>query len=351
MTPMPLQDPLNIAVAPLRKRRVYRGLISVLVLILLPLPCDVARAENGTDASVPNPCLSASPPAWCEDARPSTVAYPAGTGQPDADRSETSLPNQEPPLFLVGSTLVAPPPVLWLNDRPTDPSRVFGVGEAATFVKALELILPSGWTIWTSEDIRRLNRVIGERVLWDGSGRPWTDVLESMAQQYGVEITADYLSRRAVVGLSPNARAEGPGPAARSTREPASASERSPLPQSGFGEAKETQIERSHPAYRMFVTPTRLSAEPLPDTIGRIAWRLAPPGVHLELTALGAYINAPVYQWEFGDGFVSPQAALEALLPTGYCLDESGFPAVAAVACDERLPADNAALIGEFDEN
>ena len=339
---LPVSSISASSVTPTGSCRAGAQLVSPLLLILCNLHFGVAHAEGGTQVTDVDPCGVASPPAWCAAHEPSAVAYPVGTAQPHASMPAASRSIQEPPLFLVGSTLVAPPPVLWLGERPSDASRIFGVGEAASFVEAMELVLPSGWTIWTSEDIRRLNRVVGERVLWGGNGRPWTDVLESMAQQYGVEITADNLSRRAVVGLAAStklaasAKSDQPGQAAQAGRDPSGGLARPLMPRSENNDANEALSGRDNPAYRKFVTRARLSVEPLPDTIGRIAWRVAPPEVQLDLTALGAYINAPVFQWDFGDSYVSPQAALEALMPDGYCLNEERFPTLIAVACEEQ---------------
>ena len=312
-----------------------------LVTVSSPFVPGIALA-GGDDI---DPCTSENPPAWCLDYEPPTTVYPQGTMQPDLARVQESPPKEGPPLFLVGSTIVAPPPVLWLNGRPEDSSRVYGVGEAAEFVKAMELILPAGWTIWTTEDLTRLNYVVGDRVLWDGNGQPWPEVLEALAQQYGVEITADVLSRRAVVRLAarPEATTARSGTAAsRYGASTGSGAEAVPYPGGrvliGPKGTPSSEQGSDHPLYRPYASPTKLSAEPLPDTIGRVAWRFAPVGVQIDLTALGAYVNAPVFQWDFTGSFVSPKAALAALMPTGYCVDESEFPIVRAVVCDEGNP-------------
>lgn len=316
-------------------------LLPKLILVGWPLLLSNALATKaGADYAV-DPCATENPPAWCADYEPPITVYPEGTLQPDVHGLNEAPPRQGPPLFLVGSTLVAPPPVLWLNGRPHDPSRVYGVGEAVAFVKALELILPAGWTIWTSEDLVTLNRTVGESVLWDGNGQPWPDVLEALAQQYGVEITADVLSRRAVVGLSARTQAtDQPGQAARGARQlspglagPQTRMRGGPAPTAARSAAQGSD----HPLYRLYATPTKLSADPLPDTIGRVAWRFVPVGVQINLSALGAYINAPVFQWDFGGSLVSPKAALAALMPVGYCLDEGQFPTVKAAVCDEGV--------------
>lgn len=333
------------------KRRAFAGSLSVLALTALPLLFNTAQAGGAGGDPEMDPCRMEDPPEWCDEHEPPTTAHPVGATQADIVRFEEPPPAEGPPLFLVGSTLVAPPPVLWLNGRPSDPSRVFGVGEAATFVKSLELILPAGWTIWTSEDLRTLKRAVGERVLWNGNGQLWSDVLEALAQQYGVEITADIVSRRAVFKLAAGTEAEGPGQTVQDVRSSLQERERPIELQAVSAEENEPRSGRRHPAYRKYTTPTRLSAEPLPDTVGRVAWRLAPPEVQMDLGALGAYINAPVFHWDLEGSFVSPQAALAALMPAGFCLDEDSFPAVRAVACDESLSSGAAAPGMELDEN
>ena len=323
---------------PLRKRRGISVWLLRWATVGLPLVSGIAVAGDDDTDYLEDPCAGENPPAWCQDYEPPTTVYPQGTMQPDIAMVAESPPKEGPPLFLVGSTIVAPPPVLWLNGRPEDSSRVYGVGEAAAFVKAMELILPAGWTIWTTEDLAKLNHVVGDRVFWDGNGQPWPEVLEALAQQYGVEITADVLSRRAVVRLARRPEAAGPA-VSRYRTSTGAGTEPEPYPGGrmliGPKGTPSSARGSDHPLYRPYASPTKLSAEPLPDTIGRVAWRLAPVGVQIDLTALGAYVNAPVFQWDFTGSFVSPKAALAALMPTGYCVDESEFPIVRAVVCDE----------------
>ena len=353
----------------------------------LPLSASIAMAADA------DPCESEDPPAWCEEYKPPVRTYPEGTLQPDLGAPAEPAARSGPPMFLVGTTVVQPPPVLWLNGRPENAARLYGTAQVAeSFVQALELILPAGWTIWTAEDPATLSRAVGGAVLWDGNGREWPDIVEGLAQQYGVEITADTDERRVVVGLAAHRRVAAQMPVAneagaakdttvaadirhaqeaspRGAKEPKTVEEGDTVEEApvaaGEGEVAELKAEaepdvlasgqaessvaehadeaagrvavsvskEEHPLYEEFVKPTQLSAEPLPDTIDQVAWRFVPAGVQVDLAALGVYVNAPVFQWDLTGSLVSPQAALKALMPPGYCLDESAFPIVRAASC------------------
>ena len=350
-----------------------------IVAASLPLPVSIAIAADA------DPCASEDPPAWCEEYEPPVRTYPEGTLQPDlGSHTEPPIP-AGPPLHLVGTTVVQPPPVLWLNGRPEGAARLYGTAQVAeSFVQALELILPAGWTIWTAEDAATLRRAVGGPVLWDGNGREWPDIVEGLAQQYGVEITADTEERRVVMGLAAHRRAAAqtvvanaapkveekavaaidpepvevadtaestaaaPGDEARSDpiKEPEpkleadtlAAAQAEGVSPEGVDEAEgdDPAQKEAHPLYEAFVMPTQLSAEPLPDTIDQVAWRFVPAGVQVDLSALGVYVNAPVSQWDLSGSLVSPQAALKALMPPGYCLDENAFPIVRATSCPAK---------------
>ena len=342
-----------------------------LLLAGFGLPCSIAVA-NGDD----DPCAEDNPnrPAWCEDYTPPVARYPEGTLQPNVPLGDEPRTDGGQAMFLAGTTVVAPPPVLWLNGRPHQPSKVYGSGQSLSFVQALEMILPSGWTIWTSESPDRLNAAIGSPVLWDGNGRPWPDVLEDLAQQYGVEVTADTDIRRLAIGRLPStavmaADSDPLDPVAVSAPgggepsvvvAPPSATEPSVVADVGADVVAavaavalpppdaEIRPPTAPPGQlelrRQYDVPGRLSVEPLPDTIGRVAWRLVPLGVQLDLSALGAYVNAPIYKWDLSTSVVSPKSALETLMPLGYCLDETHFPLVKTVVCgrDELVDTSDA---------
>ena len=251
-------------------------------------------------------------------------------------RQKTPLPDREMPgddsqskpksLVLVGTTEVTPP-VTWPNDRPQNPGKIHGSGEAAGLVKALELILPAGWTIWAFEDLAARERADSYPVKWHGHGQSWPDVIEMLAQQHGMQITADIAERQLVIGfLSPH---EPPAL-------PVSGSTEKGMAQGEGSVAGTAAQQPGNRLRREYVEPARLSIGPLPDTLGRVAWRLAPVGVHIDLSVLGAYVNAPVYQWDLDESFLSRRAALRALMPTGYCLDESQFPDIRAVVCSDE---------------
>ena len=90
---------------------------------------------------------------------------------------------------------------MWIQGRPANPGKVDASGEVTNLVKALESILPADWTIWAPENLARLILAVGGPVAWDGNGREWPEVLEALAPQYGMEITADIVNQRAVLRL------------------------------------------------------------------------------------------------------------------------------------------------------
>ncbi|MYE04877.1 MAG: hypothetical protein F4Y00_07905 [Bacteroidetes bacterium SB0662_bin_6] len=232
---------------------------------------------------------------------------------------------------MVGATEAAPA-VVWITGRPSNPDQVHGTGEAANLVKALESVLPAGWTIWAPENLERTDQAEGEPVSWTGNGNVWPDVIEELAGQKGVAIVADVLKRRAVIDMHAQVN---PGPIRMLDANQADALH-GPAEDASLG-----ALPAEHPLYRQYATPGRLSAEPLPDTIGRIAWRFVPVGVQIDLSALGVYVNAPVFQWDISSVSVSPKAALETLMPEGYCIDEADFPTVRATICTSEQPDSN----------
>lgn len=238
-------------------------------------------------------------------------------------------------LVMVGTTVVAPP-VAWINGRPSNPDKVYGTGEAADFVHALEMVLPAGWTIWAPENPEKPDQADGERIPWEGNGLVWPDVIEALARQHGMKIIADVLNQRAVINVGsqekPRAILILDDEQVESTRGQ----------DAGFRAS-----QPKHPLYRQYAAPARLSPEPLPDTIGRIAWRFVPVGVQVDLSALGVYVNAPVFQWDIDSVAVSPKVALETLMPAGYCLDEAEFPTVKATICTSELPDSGARVNSE----
>ena len=314
----------------------WRRLLAGLLVVSLTLVSSITVAQESEKEDAVSPCLAEDPPDWCSDHEATKEVDSGGTDPQSLEVPEEDPPEEKPSLVLVGTTVVAPP-VVWTNGRPSDPGKVFGTGEAADFVNALELVLPAGWTIWATENVAKANRAVGGGILWDGNGQVWPDVIEALAQQYGMEVTADVASHQAVI--------HSPAPITpRGTL----------LPDAGEGasaggakrEASSVALKPEHPLYRQYVTPAQLSPEPLPDTIGRVAWRFVPVGVQIDLSALGAYVNAPVFQWDINAVSVSPKAALEALMPTGYCLDDSEFPTVKAAVCSDEISDSGAEGMG-----
>ena len=187
--------------------------------IFLPVGIAVAQSGemggNGVISDQDNPCLSESPPEWCKEFTPPVAVYSPESSGPDLDAlaggaegaSSESMPvfgdrvsEDADSLFLAGSTVLAPSSVLWVSGKPVSPPKVFGVGEEKSLTDALEMILPPGWTIWTRSRPMDLNSVVGSSVFWVGNGRPWPEVLDDLAFQYGVELEADVESARLIVG-------------------------------------------------------------------------------------------------------------------------------------------------------
>ena len=323
-----------------------RRLLAGLLAVSLALVASITAAQQNDDSDAISPCLAEDPPDWCIDIEPTNDfeprndIAPEGTGPPALEVAEVASPAEGQSLVLVGTTVVAPP-VVWINGRPSDPGRVYGTGEAADFVNALELLLPAGWTIWAPENFAKFNPAVGGGILWDGNGQVWPDVIEALAQQYGMEVTADIANHQAVINsLSAN---KPKAPIFLGAGEATSVGD-------ARTDASSAPQEPEHPLYRQYVTSAQLSPEPLPDTVGRVAWRFVPVGVQIDLSALGAYVNAPVFQWDINSVSVTPKAALEALMPTGYCIDDGDFPTVKAAVCGDDIQEADADGIGR-DEN
>ena len=243
--------------------------------------------------------------------------------EPDRDDAE----KEQHSMVLIGSTEVAPA-VLWPNGRPENAGTVYGAGEAAGVVAALEMLLPAGWTIWAPEKSAALGLLADTPVVWHGYGRVWPEVVETLAQQHGIRIAADVVGRRAdITLLSPGGRSLSPSHDANSATRA----------EGGDTTAIARPKDLGNRLYRQYSQPAKLTAEPLPDTLGRVAWRFAPMGVQLDLSELGAYVNSPVFHWDLDGVSISPRSALNVLMPTGYCLDDTDFPMIVAAVCaDER---------------
>ena len=342
----------------------------LLAFSLAIVSCSAAAQEYDSGS----PCTETNPPDWCLDFEAALRIDREAIPQPESGLPGKSMRGSESSLVMVGSTVVAPP-VLWIQGRPSNPGKVYVSGEVTDFVKALESILPADWTIWAPKNLAKLILAAGGQVVWDGNGREWPEVLEALARQYGMEITADIVIQRAVLRLPSPAiqlreeqvRWNGTGRelptlidtvtqpngmeftadmvnmhAVIDDRIPQPLSEKSNDPveddareDSAMADENSVSEETDNLLYRQYVSPAQLSPEPLPDTIGRVAWRFVPLGVQIDLSALGAYVNSPIFQWDIHDLSVSPKAALEALLPTGYCLDESRFPTITVIVCGD----------------
>ena len=339
----------------------------------LPLPLSFAVAAE--DAESINPCAMRNPPAWCAQYTPPERVYAPGTEAP-------VLP---PPVFvdsrpaapqrwLLASTAGEPPAVVWVGGQIEDPVRLFGKGRAASLPRALELILPEGWQVWSNATTRELARGVRPPLLWDAGGRPWTEVIEELAMRYGLNVVADIpkreltitsvlrpaidmLSALASLGVDPVTETllSEPDPGGD---EPAAVTE-VVVPQAGgppvLSEPALTPPNlaaqgnpdaegayplplpiiglQAHPLYVQFSTPTYLSAMPLPATRLQVAYRIVPNGIDLDFTALGSLQNEPVLNWSLESTLVSPRRALKAILPQGYCTSEDYFPTVTVIPC------------------
>ena len=356
----------------------------LLAMSLAVVSCMAVAQEYDSDV----PCAETNPPDGCVDYEAALRVDHEAKPQPHPGFPGKSMQGSESALVMVGSTVVAPP-VLWIQGRPANPGKVYASGEVTDFVEALESILPADWTIWAPKNLAKLILSIGGKIVWDGKGREWPKVLEALAQQYGMEVTADIVNQRAVLRLPSRNTSWGveqvagnghrrakptlvdaatrpvgmefadgivnmeavigdllPQTPAETPSDPVG---EDVLEDSAGTEENSVPAESDNPLYRQYLSPARLSPEPLPDTIGRVAWRFVPVGVQIDLSALGAYVNSPIFQWDIHDLSVSPKAALEALLPTGYCLDESEFPTVTVIVCgDDEAVSERDSMIVEY---
>ena len=330
----------------------------------LPLPLSFAVAAE--DAEYINPCAMRNPPAWCAEYTPPDRVYAPGTEAPVLPPAvfADSRP-AAPRRWLLASTAGEPPAVVWIGGEIEDPVRLFGNGRAASLPRALELILPEGWQVWSNATTHELARGVRPPLLWDAGGRPWTVVVEELAMRYGLNVVADIPKReltitsvlRPATGVMSVLASLGSDPVAEdlpaepettageppaltppaltppALTPPTLAAQGNPDAEGAYPVPVPIIGLQAHPLYVQFSTPTYLSAMPLPATRLQVAYRIVPNGIDLDFTALGSLQNEPVLNWTLESTLVSPRRALKAILPQGYCASEDYFPTVTVVPC------------------